>query len=149
MTVAGGASIDHAAARDALARAREVLWRTQRSDGSWESLCDMGVIPTAQVLVALHGAGSLAPADAADGARWLRARQGADGSYRSHPTATEGDLGRDGFGLGRAPRLRGGREREAIARARAYLDALRRDDRGRSTRSGAATRRSCTWRWPD
>ncbi|HEV3388126.1 MAG TPA: prenyltransferase/squalene oxidase repeat-containing protein [Solirubrobacteraceae bacterium] len=86
-------SIDPAAIRAALDSAREVLWRTQRPDGSWESLCDMGAIPTAQVLVALHAAGALDPADAADGARWLRSRQADDGSYRSHPTAAEGDLG--------------------------------------------------------
>jgi squalene-hopene/tetraprenyl-beta-curcumene cyclase len=53
----------------------------------------MGVAPTAQVLVALHYVGALSPEDAAAGARWLRARQEGDGSYRSHPTATEGDLG--------------------------------------------------------
>jgi squalene-hopene cyclase-like protein len=51
------------------ARAREVLWRTQQTDGSWESLCDMGAIPTPQVLVALRSAGCLTPEDAAAGAR--------------------------------------------------------------------------------
>ena len=93
MSVAGGTSIDPTVVRAALDRAREVLWRTQRPDGSWESPCDMGVAPTAQVLVVLHHAGALTAQDAADGARWLRARQEADGSYRSHPTARGGDLG--------------------------------------------------------
>ncbi len=93
MSVAGGTSIDPTVVRAALDRAREVLWRTQRPDGSWESPCDMGVAPTAQVLVVLHHAGALAAQDAADGARWLRARQEPDGSYRSHPTARAGDLG--------------------------------------------------------
>lgn len=123
MTVAGGTSLDHAAARAALARAREVLWRTQRPDGSWESLCDMGAIPTAQVLVALRSAECLTPEDAADGARWLRARQEPDGSYRSHPTAAEGDLGATASAWAAlslcAPRDSG----EAIARARAYVEA--------------------------
>jgi squalene-hopene/tetraprenyl-beta-curcumene cyclase len=91
VTVAGPPDRD--VVRDALDRAREVLWRAQRQDGSWESPCDMGVAPTAQVLVALHYVGALSPGDAAAGARWLRARQESDGSYRSHPTATEGDLG--------------------------------------------------------
>ena len=123
MTVAGGTSVDYAAVRDALTRAREVLWRTQRPDGSWESLCDMGVIPTAQVLVALHRVGSLAPADAAHGARWLRARQDGDGSYRSHPTAPDGDLGATASAWAALHVCASGESTEAIARARAYVDA--------------------------
>jgi squalene-hopene/tetraprenyl-beta-curcumene cyclase len=123
MTVAGGTSIDRAAVRDALARAREVLWRTQRPDGSWESLCDMGVIPTAQVLVALRAAGCLTPADAADGARWLRARQEADGSYRSHPTATEGDLGATASAWAALHVCAAADSVDQVARARAYVDS--------------------------
>ena len=123
MTVTGGTSVDPAAVRAALHRAQEVLWRSQRPDGSWESLCDMGAIPTAQVLVAVHAAGALAPADAADGARWLRSRQQADGSYRAHPTATEGDLGATASAWAAlslcAPEASG----DAIARARAWIDA--------------------------
>jgi squalene-hopene/tetraprenyl-beta-curcumene cyclase len=122
VTVGGGTPLDHAAARAALARAREVLWRTQRPDGSWESLCDMGAIPTAQVLVALRSAGCLAPDDAADGAQWLRTRQEPDGSYRSHPTATEGDLGATASAwaaLSLCAPLESG---EAISRARAWVD---------------------------
>jgi squalene-hopene/tetraprenyl-beta-curcumene cyclase len=93
VSVAGAASIEKAAVHDALSRAREDLWRAQRPDGSWESRCDMGVMPTAQVLVALHHVGCLTPGDAAEGARWLRARQATDGSYSSHPTAQQGDPG--------------------------------------------------------
>jgi len=123
VTVARGTSLDPAAVRAALARARDVLWSTQRPDGSWESLCDMGAIPTAHVLVALWSAGCLAPEDAAEGARWLRARQEPDGSYRSHPTATEGDLGATASAWAAltvcAPRESG----EAIARARAWVEA--------------------------
>ena len=123
MTVAGGTAIDHAAVRAALARAREVLWRTQRPDGSWESLCDMGAIPTAQVLVALRSAGCLLPEDADDGARWLRARQEPDGSYRSHPTATEGDLGATASAWAALSLCAPYESGEAIARARDYIDA--------------------------
>ncbi len=123
MTVAGGTSLDPAAVRAAVDRGREVLWRSQRPDGSWESLCDMGSMPTAQVLVAVHAAGALAPADAADGARWLRSRLQDDGSYRSHPTATEGDLGATASAWAAlslcAPEASG----DAIARARGWVDA--------------------------
>ena len=149
MTVTGVTSLDPAAVRAALHRAQEVLWRTQRPDGSWESLCDMGAIPTAQVLVAVHAAGALAPADAADGARWLRTRpQEADGSYRSHPTATEGDLGATASAWAAlslcAPEASG----DAIARARAWSMPMAVPRRW-SRRSAAAIRRWCTSRSPD
>ncbi len=116
-------SIDPAAIRAALDSAREVLWRTQRPDGSWESLCDMGAIPTAQVLVAVHAAGALDPADAADGARWLRSRQADDGSYRSHPTATEGDLGATASAWAALHVCAPDASAEAIARARDWVEA--------------------------
>jgi len=123
VTVAGETSLDHAAVRAAIARGREVLWRTQRADGSWESLCDMGAIPTAQVLVALSSAGCLTPEDATDGARWLRARQEPDGSYRSHPTAAEGDLGATASAWAALSMCAPAESGEAIARARAYVEA--------------------------
>jgi squalene-hopene/tetraprenyl-beta-curcumene cyclase len=116
-------SIDPVAIRAALDSAREVLWRTQRPDGSWESLCDMGAIPTAQVLVALHAAGALDPADAADGARWLRSRQADDGSYRSHPTAAEGDLGATASAWAALQVCVPDASAEAIARARDWVEA--------------------------
>jgi len=123
VTVAGETSLDHAAVRAALGRARDVLWRTQRPDGSWESLCDMGAIPTAQVLVALRSAGCLGPEDAADGARWLRARQESDGSYRSHPTAAEGDLGATASAWAALSLCAPEDSGEAIARATTYVEA--------------------------
>ncbi|MEA2450387.1 MAG: hypothetical protein QOG63_2319, partial [Thermoleophilaceae bacterium] len=49
-----------AAAAAAVERACELLWRTQRDDGSWDSPGDMGTMPTSHVLVALHHAGRLA-----------------------------------------------------------------------------------------
>ena len=123
MTVAGETSVDPAAVRAAIVRARDVLWRTQRPDGSWESLCDMGAIPTAQVLVALRSAGCLVAEDAAAGARWLRARQEPDGSYRSHPTATGGDLGATASAWAALSLCAPADSGEVIARARAYVDA--------------------------
>ncbi len=113
---------DRASVRAALDRAREMLWRAQRPDGSWESPCDMGVAPTAQVLVALHHVGALSPDDAAAGARWLRARQGSDGSYRSHPTATRGDLGTTASAWAAFHLCAPDDSADAIAAARAYVE---------------------------
>ncbi|MBV9803390.1 MAG: hypothetical protein JO130_09380 [Solirubrobacterales bacterium] len=115
-------SIDRTAVRDALERAQELLWRHQRPDGSWESLCDMGVAPTAQVLVALNHAGALSAHDAADGARWLRTRQDSDGSYRSHPTASHGDLGTTASAWAALHICAPQDSAEGIAAARAYVD---------------------------
>jgi squalene-hopene/tetraprenyl-beta-curcumene cyclase len=119
----GGTSIDRAAVRAALEQARDVLWQTQGSDGSWDSPGDMGPMPTAQVLVALHHVARLSPDDAVEGARWLRGRQAPDGSFRSYPTAPLGDLGATASAWAAlhvcAPR----ESSEAIARARAYVDA--------------------------
>ncbi|MBV8219521.1 MAG: DUF2236 domain-containing protein, partial [Solirubrobacterales bacterium] len=122
VSIAGGTAIDPAEIRAALDGAREVLWQTQRPDGSWESLCDMGAIPTAQVLVALHAAGALGPSDGADGARWLRSRQADDGSYRSHPTATEGDLGATASSWAALSLCAPDDSADAIAGARAWVE---------------------------
>jgi squalene-hopene/tetraprenyl-beta-curcumene cyclase len=83
----------------------------------------MGVAPTAQVLVALHYVGALSPEDATAGARWLRARQAADGSYRSHPTATEGDLGTTASAWAALHVCAPGDNIDAIAAARSYVEA--------------------------
>jgi squalene-hopene/tetraprenyl-beta-curcumene cyclase len=123
VTVTGATSVEPAALRTAIARAREVLWQTQRPDGSWESRCDMGAMPTAQVLVSLHHVRSLAPSDAADGARWLRARQAPDGSYRSHPTADRGDLGATASAWAALQLCAPQDSAEAIVRARGWIDS--------------------------
>lgn len=123
MSVAGRTSIDHAAVRAALERARDVLWRTQRTDGSWDSPGDMGPMPTAQVLVALHHVGRLSPDDAAEGARWLRGRQASDGSFRSYPTAPRGDLGATASAWAAMHVCAPEESDDAIAQARRYVDA--------------------------
>jgi squalene-hopene/tetraprenyl-beta-curcumene cyclase len=123
VSVAGASAVEPAAVGTAIARARDVLWQTQRPDGSWESRCDMGEMPTAQVLVALHHVGSLAPSDAADGARWLRARQAQDGSYRSHPRADRGDLGATASAWAALHLCAPRDSADAIARARDWIDA--------------------------
>ena len=82
----------------------------------------MGVAPTAQVLVVLHHAGALAAQDAADGARWLRARQEPDGSYRSHPTARAGDLGTTASVWAALHLCAPDDSADTIAAARAYVD---------------------------
>lgn len=123
LSAAGGTSIDRAAVHAALERARDVLWRTQGDDGSWDSPGDMGPMPTAQVLVALHHVGRLSSDDAAQGARWLRARQATDGSFRSYPTAPEGDLGATASAWAAMHVCAPGESAEAIARARGYIDA--------------------------
>jgi squalene-hopene/tetraprenyl-beta-curcumene cyclase len=119
----GATSIDRAAVRAALERARDVLWSTQGSDGAWDSPGDMGPMPTAQVLVALHHVGRLSPEDAAEGARWLGARQAPDGSFRSYPTAPQGDLGATASAWAAMHVCAQQESAEAIARARAYVNA--------------------------
>ena len=83
----------------------------------------MGAMPTAQVLVALHHAGCLTPEDAAAGARWLRARQAPDGSYRSHPIADVGDLGATASAWAALHLCAPDDSADAIARARGWIDA--------------------------
>jgi squalene-hopene/tetraprenyl-beta-curcumene cyclase len=118
-----GAAVDPAAVAATLARACARLWDTQRPDGSWESPGDMGAMPTAQVLVALHHVGRLSRADAADGARWLCARQEADGSFRSYPTAPHGDLGATASAWAALSVCAPQTATEAISRARGYVEA--------------------------
>ena len=114
---------DREAVAAAAARACEVLWRTQREDGSWDSPGDMGAMPTAQVLVALHHVGRLDRDDAAEGARWLRARQAPDGSFPAYPTAPRGDPGATACVWAALHVTAPGESAEAIERARAFVDA--------------------------
>jgi squalene-hopene/tetraprenyl-beta-curcumene cyclase len=123
VTAAGQTSVDRSAVRTALERSLEVLWSTQRADGSWDSACDVGAMPTAQVLVVLHYVGCLSLADAADGARWLRNQQQADGSYVAYPTAPHGDLGATASVWAALTVCAPEDSAEAIARARAYVEA--------------------------
>ncbi len=122
VTIVGESSIDPVAVRAALDRARQMLWRDQQPDGSWDSPCDMGVAPTAQVLVALHHAGRLNPEDAADGARWLRTRQERDGSYRAYPTSRHGDLGTTASAWAALHACAPDDSAGAIAAARGYVE---------------------------
>ncbi len=107
---------------EAVARARRVLWDSQRSDGSWESPGDMGPVPTAEVLVALHHVGRLDPRDAAEGARWLRGCQAADGSFVAYPSAPIGDLGATACVWAALHVAAPAESAEAIGRARAFVD---------------------------
>ena len=123
MTTGPAAATDRDAVAAAAARACEVLWHTQREDGSWDSPGDMGAMPTAQVLVALRHVGRLGREDARDGARWLRGRQAADGSFPAYPTAPAGDPGATACVWAALHVTAPAESAEAIDRARAFVDA--------------------------
>ncbi|MCB9598440.1 MAG: DUF2236 domain-containing protein [Sandaracinaceae bacterium] len=76
----------------AIGRASRALFATQRADGSWDERSDVGPSSTANVLVALHHVGLMPATELADGTRWLRSRQLADGSFRPYPHAPAGNL---------------------------------------------------------
>ncbi|MEA2299456.1 MAG: squalene-hopene/tetraprenyl-beta-curcumene cyclase [Solirubrobacteraceae bacterium] len=116
------AAVDPEAVAGAMEKARLVLWASQRPDGSWESPGDMGPVPTAQVLVALHHAGCLEPGDAAAGARWLRRRQAADGSFVAYPSAPRGDAGATACVWAALHVAAPEESAEAIAGARAFVE---------------------------
>ncbi|MBX5483083.1 MAG: DUF2236 domain-containing protein [Myxococcaceae bacterium] len=100
-----------------------MLWKTQRPDGSWDAMGDMGASPTAQVVVALHYLRQLDPRDAKGAAKWLRSQQRRDGSWVLYPFAREGDVGATAS-VWAALHVTGDPENaQAIARARQRLDA--------------------------
>lgn len=109
--------------RAALERACSVLRRSQREDGAWESQGDMGPVPTAQVVVALHHLGVLSPEDAREAARWLRAQQRRDGAFVLRPFAPEGDAGATACCWAALHVCAPDESAEAIVRARAWLEA--------------------------
>lgn len=108
--------------QDAVRRAQRVLWQTQREDGAWESMGDMGPSPTAQVVVALHHLGRLDPQDAAEAARWLRSQQRKDGSFILYPFARKGDVGATACVWAALHVTAPGESAEAITKARAFID---------------------------
>jgi len=83
----------------------------------------MGPVPTAQVLVALHHAGRLDGDDAAEGARWLCARQAPDGSFVAYPGAPHGDLGATACVWAALHVAAPAQSAETIHRARGFVDA--------------------------
>src|SRR5688572_21812683 len=83
--------LDEAAVASALVAAVDHSWRTQREDGSWQGLCDVGPLSTAQMVVTLHYLGRLSREDAQDAGRWLASQQLPDGSFEGHPYAGRGD----------------------------------------------------------
>lgn len=99
-----------------------MLWQTQRADGSWESMGEMGAAPTAQVVIALHHLKRLSPEDAADSARWLRAQQRSDGSFVLYPFATKGDIGATACVWAALQVADPAGSTEAIASARRFID---------------------------
>lgn len=77
---------------DAIRSARAMVIARQRPDGSWQERGDMGPFTTALALVSLHSVGHLPEPDLAEGLRWLKHQQRADGSFEGRPFANEGDL---------------------------------------------------------
>ena len=62
----------------AVNREVQFLWQTQQPDGSWDGLCQVRPVSTAQMLVTLHYLGRLDAVDARDAARWLLGQQRED-----------------------------------------------------------------------
>ena len=77
---------------NAIHRACLAIRHSQREDGAWDGLCELGPSCTAQVLIALSYMGKLAASDATDGAKWLRGQQRPDGGFVAHPFASQSDV---------------------------------------------------------
>jgi squalene-hopene/tetraprenyl-beta-curcumene cyclase len=107
----------------AIEHGRLMVLERQGEDGSWRERCNMGPLPTALSLVALHHAGELSVEDRGAGARWLRSRQLADGSFEGRPFAREGDLATTGVAWAALTLSAERSDRDAARRARAYVDA--------------------------
>ncbi len=107
----------------AISRAQRVLLQSQRPDGSWNSPAEVGSWVTAQVTVALRHLGRLTDEEAKAASRFLRAEQRTDGSFLVHAYAKQGDLGATACGLAALHALDPAGNREAVARARAFIDA--------------------------
>lgn len=76
----------------ALEKARAHVLARQRADGSWQERADMGPLTTAMSLIALAHVDALTEADLAEGCRFLRGAQLADGSFPGRPFSTTADL---------------------------------------------------------
>lgn len=76
----------------ALDRAHRVLWKSQKTDGSWDSAGEVGPWVTAQVVTVLRYLKRLNQADTEGAAKWLTLMQRPDGSFSIHPYSNEGDL---------------------------------------------------------
>ncbi|MFT3713227.1 MAG: oxygenase MpaB family protein [Archangium sp.] len=77
----------------AVDRAQRVLWKTQRSDGSWDTPGEVGPWVTSQVVAALRYLKVLDDADTSGAAKWLALQQNTDGSFGIHPYSKSGELG--------------------------------------------------------
>ncbi len=108
------------AAERAVQRAQRVLWQSQRSDGSWDSACEVGPWVTAQAVVALRWLGVLDEADTAGAVRWLAGQQRHDGSFAIHPLAPHGDLAATASAWAA---LHSCGDAQAAARARAWVNS--------------------------
>ena len=107
---------------DAIERGRRMVFARQRSDGSWNERGDMGPYTTALALVALRHVEQLPADQLLEGARWLRSRQLADGSFRGRPFAEEGDLGATAAAWAALSLSEDAADRAAAERARSFVE---------------------------
>lgn len=106
----------------AIDRGRQMALARQRDDGSWQERGDMGPFTTALALVSLHHLGASTRGETAEGTRWLRARQLADGSFPGRPFARAGDLSGTAAAWAALSLSDEDVDREAAERARTWVD---------------------------